>query len=192
MTIWRPVTSGVPQGPVLSLFGPVLFSIFINDTDSGIECTLSKFAADSKLSCMVDTPEGWDAIQRVLDRLKKCACVNLIRFNQVKCKVLNVGQGQPQYQYRLRDERTQKSSAEKGLWVLVDEKLDMTRQHTLTAQKANGILGCIKSSMASRSREVILPLYSTFVDPTCSTVSSSGAPNIRRIWTCWSESRGQP
>ena len=88
MSGWRLVMRCVPLGLVL---GPILFHIFIIDTDSGVECTLSKFADDTKLWGVVDTPEGQDAIWRDLDRLEQWVQVNFIRFNKSKCKILLQG-----------------------------------------------------------------------------------------------------
>ncbi|KAJ7414066.1 rna-directed dna polymerase from mobile element jockey-like [Pitangus sulphuratus] len=76
-----------------SLLRLVLSTIFTNYIDKGIECTLIKFADDTKLSGAIDTPEQRDAIQRDLDNFEECTHGNLTRFNKTKHKVLHQGQG---------------------------------------------------------------------------------------------------
>lgn len=79
-----------------------------------------------------------------------------MRFNKSKCKVLYLGHGYSHYQYRLRDIRMEHSPAEKGPGGTGGWQLDMSQQYALTVQKANWILGCIKMSVSSRSRDMIL------------------------------------
>ncbi|KAK4832759.1 hypothetical protein QYF61_025288 [Mycteria americana] len=132
--------------------GPVPFNIFISDLDAAVECTISKFADDTKLGGAVDSLEGQDAFQRDLDRLKHWAMINGMKFNKSKCRILHLGRSNARHKYKLGEEGW-RAVLQKGIWGVPWQPGGQTASWGAS------------NSITSQSKEVIVPLYSALVQP---------------------------
>ncbi|KAK4810648.1 hypothetical protein QYF61_007385 [Mycteria americana] len=179
---WHLLTEATPVAPpaTKTLQRPVLFNIFINDLDAGVECIISKFADDTKLGGAADPLEEQEALQRDLDRLEHWAMINGMKFNKNKCPILYLGWSNARHKYKLGEEWLESSPAERDLGVLVDSRLNRSQQCALAAKRANCILGCIKHSITSWSEEVIIPLYLALVQPHLEYCVQCWAPQFKK------------
>ncbi|KAF4799487.1 hypothetical protein TURU_054181 [Turdus rufiventris] len=139
--------------------------------DGRLEGILSKFANSTKFR----GPVNFLKVKRDLDKLERWAITNHMKFNEGKCWILHLGQSNPGCEHRLEYERLENSAVERDLGVLVDGKLN--KSHCiLEARRANPVLGCLRHSIASQTREGIVLVPSALGQPHLKCWGQLGAP----------------
>ena len=159
---WLPVLSGVPQGSVL---GPLAFIIFINDLDEATRfiSAMNKFADDSKVANVINTPKDHEELQKSLDSLCEWADRWGMQFNEKKCKVVHFGHSNKKLNYEMNGIQLEKSSGEKDLGVHIEQSLKPSKQCTEAVRKAKVALNSISRAFHFRDRKVFLRLYYQYV-----------------------------
>lgn len=162
---WTSVTSGVPQGSVL---GPLLFIIYINDLPDVVKSHCKLFADDAKLYKQIANVQDFEAIQEDLFELCRWTLKWQLFFNLNKCKVLHIGQNNPQYSYKMTDMKgtmidLQCVDNEKDLGIIFQSNLKFDQHISMTVNKANKILGLIKRTFSYLDKNSFLCLYKSLV-----------------------------
>ena len=142
--------SGVPQGSIL---GPILFNIFINNLDEGVNATiLLKFADDTKVGQHITSWCDNAQLQLNLDRLCTWADMWGMRFNIEKCHILHLGHTNPRHIYKMNNVVLETREEEKDLGVLISSSLKVGRQCEKAAQTATGVLAKILKGFCSGTK----------------------------------------
>ena len=157
------VTSGVPQGSVL---GPLLFLIFIDDLDETVKKSiLSKFADDSKLGGAANKIKICEDRQIELDSMCNWSVENEMEFNIKKCKVIQAGSANVNFQYKMNGVNLESVDSYKDLGVHISNNFKVEKQCKEAYRKANMQLGFIARNFQYKSKDIILPLYKSIVRP---------------------------
>ena len=178
---WAPVVSGVPQGTVL---GPLLFSLHINDITADIESEIRLFADDCVCYREITDKEDTLKLQRDIDRLGNCARKWGMRFQPVKCNMMqltNKHLNKMQASYTLEGAVLENVDNIKYLGVTITNDLKWNTHISNICTKANRTLGFLRRTFFSCPQNVKEAAYKGMVRPILEYGSSIWDPHPDKL-----------
>ena len=178
---WAPFVSGVPQGSVLD---PLLFSLYINDISAGIESEIRLFADDCVCYREIKNEEDTLKLQRDIDRLGSWARKWGMRFQPVKCNMMqltNKRSSKIQANYTLEGTVLENFESIKYLGVTITNDLKWNTHISNVCTKANRTLGFLRRNLYSCPPDVKEAAYKGLVRPVLEYGSSVWDPHTHGL-----------
>jgi len=154
------VLSGVPQG---SVFGALLFLVYINDLNTVLINKLLKFADDTKVWGKVTDWSDRESFQEDLNRLLNWADRWNMEFNMKKCKLMHVGREKVNFKYTVKGNTLQETGLEKDHGVVISDDCKTLSQCQYVYNKAITILGVINGTIRYKETGIMVRLYKSLV-----------------------------
>ena len=156
---WKPVLAGVPQGSILV---PLLFLFYINDLPNGLKSNAKLFADDTSLFTIVkDRNVSANILNNDLQLISQWAYKWKMLFNpdpkkpaqEVSFSRQNQIQNHPTIS--LNNVQVERTTYQKHLGVILDEKLNFKEHADSTISKVNNGISLIKKTQSQPATEII-------------------------------------
>ena len=180
-SLWKWITSGVPQGSVL---GPLLFLLYINDLPDYVQNPCKLYADDGKVISEVCPTTKSSSLQQDIDNLSVWSNTWKIALNTEKCKIMHIGAINPGNKYTMMKEGTRvelaSSTVEKDIGIYISNDLNWATQVKSAAAKANSMLGIINKTFKHKDKHNMRALYCAYVRPHMETSIQAWCPYWRK------------
>ena len=159
-----PVVSGVPQGTV---FGPLLFLLYINDLLEKVSSTVRLFADDSLLYREIKSQEDHDILQEVLHLLEGWESARQMLFDPSKCEVIRITKKRNRIpgSYCIHGQQNALTKSGKYLGVTITDTLSWNAHVDQAAKKANNSLAIRRRNLTSCPSQTKDQSYKSLVRP---------------------------
>jgi len=175
---WMPIYSGVPQGSVL---GPILFVIYINDIGAKLKSAFfNMFADDTKIGRTIVNQDDVAKLQEALDGADQWSQKWGMPFNVAKCKVMHIGNNNPNHRYTMAGQALESTAAERDVGVQITPKMNWSEQCAKAAATGSRVLGQICRAFSYRDKRTFIRLYKSYVRPHLEFSSPAWNPWLAR------------
>lgn len=176
---WGKVTSGVPQGSVLA---PIMFAIYVNDLNEGVNSYMNLFADDAKLLRSVQGEEDCILLQRDLERIWEWSQKWEMDFNVKKCSVMEFGKSKKRitWEYKMGNDVIKRTTSEKDLGVTISNNLSPEKHINKIVGETYNLLRNIRVAFTYMDEDMVRKFIVSMIRPRLEYAATVWSPSKKK------------